>query len=77
MEGIFKKEQKQAGKHCTDTARKALQEGRMRLRNEQYKFAISQDFPKRYIQILKPIQAHSNEEYMEEKNVYIAKKLPF
>ncbi|MBW0541894.1 hypothetical protein O181_081609 [Austropuccinia psidii MF-1] len=77
MEVIFKKEKKQAGEHRADTARKALQEGCMRLRNEQYKFATSQDFPKRYTRILKPIQAHSDEEFMEDKNVYISNNLPF
>ncbi|MBW0580876.1 hypothetical protein O181_120591 [Austropuccinia psidii MF-1] len=77
MEGIFCKEQKQTGKHLFDNQRKYLQESCMRLRNERYKFAISQDFPKRYIRILKPIQAHSNEEYSQEKYLYIARKLPF
>ncbi|MBW0565963.1 hypothetical protein O181_105678 [Austropuccinia psidii MF-1] len=77
MEGIFRKEQKQTGKHRFDNQRKALQESHMRLINEQYKLAISQDFPKRYIRIVKPIQAHSNEQYIQEKEVYIARKLPF
>ncbi|MBW0580452.1 hypothetical protein O181_120167 [Austropuccinia psidii MF-1] len=77
MEGIFCKEQKKTGKHHFHHQRKALQESCRRLRNEKYKFAISQDFLKRYIRIVNPIQAHSNEEYSQEKEVYIARKLPF
>ncbi|MBW0564309.1 hypothetical protein O181_104024 [Austropuccinia psidii MF-1] len=77
MEGIFCKEQKQTGKHRFDNQKKALQESSMRLRNERYKLAISQDFPKKYIRIVKPIQAHSDEEYSQEKEVYISRKLPF
>ncbi|MBW0474534.1 hypothetical protein O181_014249 [Austropuccinia psidii MF-1] len=70
MEGIFCKEQKQTIKHRFDNQRKALQESHMR-------FSISQYFPKRYIRIVKPIQAHRNEEYSQEKEVYIARELPF
>ncbi|MBW0475619.1 hypothetical protein O181_015334 [Austropuccinia psidii MF-1] len=74
---IFNKEQVENGKHRKDNDRRALQESRTKLRDLRYRFAISQNFPKRYIRVLKPIQAHSDEEYVESKEVYVVRKLPF
>ncbi|MBW0527936.1 hypothetical protein O181_067651 [Austropuccinia psidii MF-1] len=47
------------------------------LRNTPYRFAINQNFPKQYIQVISPIQAHSDDEYYEPKNAHMARNLPF
>ncbi|KNZ46810.1 hypothetical protein VP01_6935g2 [Puccinia sorghi] len=43
------------------------------LRDKRYKFAVNNNFPKRYLEVIKPVQ----DEYFPEKDVYIVKKLPF
>jgi hypothetical protein len=41
------------------------------------KFATDHKFPKRYVEILKDISAHSDDEYYPPKGFYVVKKLPF
>ncbi|KAA1135919.1 hypothetical protein PGTUg99_032904 [Puccinia graminis f. sp. tritici] len=77
LANVLKKEKKEQGKHKNDEERKVLQTARERLRDKRYKFAINNNFPKRYTTIIKSIQAHSDDEYYPSKNVYIVKKLPF
>ncbi|MBW0529597.1 hypothetical protein O181_069312 [Austropuccinia psidii MF-1] len=48
-----------------------------KLQDVRYKFALNQNFPKQYIKVVTPVQAHSNEEYYSPKDIYIACKLPF
>ncbi|MBW0556947.1 hypothetical protein O181_096662 [Austropuccinia psidii MF-1] len=72
MAGIDRKEVNEKGTRQKKKERDALQKGRERLRDLQYKFAIRNDFPKQYQRILKPVQAHSDEEFYEEKEIYIA-----
>ncbi|KNZ51783.1 hypothetical protein VP01_3812g2 [Puccinia sorghi] len=79
---ICSKEKKESGKHIWDEERKVLQTARERvsclwLRDKRYKFAINNNFPKRYIEVIKPVQAHSNDEYFPRKQIYLVKKLPF
>ncbi|MBW0501550.1 hypothetical protein O181_041265 [Austropuccinia psidii MF-1] len=74
---IFNKEQVENGNNRKDNDRRALQESCTKLRDLRYRFAISQNFPKQYIRVLKPIQAHRDEEYVESKEVYVVRKLPF
>ncbi|MBW0560693.1 hypothetical protein O181_100408 [Austropuccinia psidii MF-1] len=74
---IFHKEQKDSGSHRHTNERKAIQGARQKLRDTRYRFAINQNLPKQYIQVISPIQAHSNDEYYEPKNAYIARNLPF
>jgi len=74
---VYSKEKKEKGKHRKDEERKALQTARERLRDRRYKFAVNQNFPKRYLKIIKPVQAHSDDEYFPKKEVYLIKKLPF
>ncbi|KAA1095104.1 hypothetical protein PGT21_035587 [Puccinia graminis f. sp. tritici] len=74
---IFDKEKKEEGKHFRDEERKVLQTARERLKEKRYKFAVNNNFPKRYLDIIKCVQAHSNDEFYPSKSVYIVKKLPF
>ncbi|KAG0138867.1 hypothetical protein CROQUDRAFT_102761 [Cronartium quercuum f. sp. fusiforme G11] len=77
MAQIYSKERKNEGKHAQDEERKVIQRARQRLRDHRYKFAVAHDLPKRYQDILDPINAHSDDEYFPKKDVYIVKKLPF
>ncbi|KAA1099778.1 hypothetical protein PGT21_020224 [Puccinia graminis f. sp. tritici] len=74
---IFDKEKKEQGKHFRDEERKVLQTARERLREKRYKFAVNNNFPKQYLEIIKCVQAHSDDEFYPSKSVYIVKKLPF
>ncbi|KAA1112136.1 hypothetical protein PGTUg99_007199 [Puccinia graminis f. sp. tritici] len=76
-QGISSKERKEEGKHDRDEKRKLLQTARERLRDRRYKFAVNNNFPKGYIEVIKPVQAHSDDKYFPDKEVYIVKKLPF
>ncbi|MBW0557526.1 hypothetical protein O181_097241 [Austropuccinia psidii MF-1] len=52
---ICNKEQVENRKHCKDNDRRALQESCTKLCDLRDRFAISQNFPKQYIRVLKPI----------------------
>ncbi|KNZ43988.1 hypothetical protein VP01_9637g1, partial [Puccinia sorghi] len=39
--------------------------------------AVNKNFPNRYLEVIKPVQAHSDNKYFPRKDVYIVNKLPF
>ncbi|MBW0560292.1 hypothetical protein O181_100007, partial [Austropuccinia psidii MF-1] len=73
----FHKEEKEKGATQKKRERGLLQKGRERLQDIRYKFAVSNDFPKRYQQILKTTQAYSDEEYCSNRKAHVAQRLPF
>ncbi|KAG0140621.1 hypothetical protein CROQUDRAFT_689816, partial [Cronartium quercuum f. sp. fusiforme G11] len=78
MAQIYSQEKKNEGKHAQDEERKVIQ-GHVKgyLQDHKYKFVVVHDLPKCYQDILDPIHAHSNDEYIPKKDIYIVKKLPF
>lgn len=48
-----------------------------KLRDVRYKFAVSNNLPERYQKILNDLDAHSDDEYIAEKDVYTVKKLVY
>ncbi|KNZ48743.1 hypothetical protein VP01_5441g1, partial [Puccinia sorghi] len=77
MAGIYAKGKKEKVKHTQDELKKSIPGCCQRLCKEQYKFAINNGFPKHYINILKDIKAHSNDEYNSKKDAYLFKHLPY
>ncbi|KNZ46350.1 hypothetical protein VP01_733g5 [Puccinia sorghi] len=65
------------GEHHKDKEKKVIQRAQGRLCDAHYKFAINNGFPKQYINIIKHIPSHRDNEYNASKNLYIFKKLPF
>ncbi|PLW21903.1 hypothetical protein PCANC_03367 [Puccinia coronata f. sp. avenae] len=74
---VANKEKKEEGKHFRDEERKVLQTAQERLKDRQYKFAVSHDLPKRYLKMINTVQAHSDNKYYPDKDIYVVKKLPF
>lgn len=73
----FNKERKESGKHDRDEEKKVIQRACQRLRDMRYKFVINQNLPKSYQTVVSQIQAHSDDEYIPDKDVYVVKKLPY
>ncbi|OAV85983.1 hypothetical protein PTTG_00350, partial [Puccinia triticina 1-1 BBBD Race 1] len=73
----YQKEKKQAGKNAQDATHKRISKNRERLRDAQKEFAILNKFPRRYVDILSQIGAHSDDEFDEQRNVYKIKTLGY
>lgn len=48
----------------------------LQLKDKRYKFAINNNLPKHYVNIINSIQANSDDKQYPKKGVYIVKKLP-
>ncbi|PLW38249.1 hypothetical protein PCANC_14910 [Puccinia coronata f. sp. avenae] len=70
-------EQGDQERHDCEEKRKVLQTAREQLCKRRFKFLVNHNFPKRYLDIIKPVQAHSDDEYFPDRDVYVVKKLPF
>ncbi|MBW0492138.1 hypothetical protein O181_031853 [Austropuccinia psidii MF-1] len=55
----------------------AIQMRRERLQDARKKYALTNNFPKRYIKVLDDINAHSDDEYIPNHRGYAIKTLPF
>ncbi|KNZ57825.1 hypothetical protein VP01_2063g8 [Puccinia sorghi] len=73
----YKKELKEKGKVAQEANNKKISKNRERLRDERRDFAILNKFPQRYREILEPITAHSDDEFVEGKGIYKIKTLPY
>ncbi|KAH9807674.1 hypothetical protein DFH28DRAFT_1146224 [Melampsora americana] len=65
----YKKEVKEEGKNVKDEERK--------LRDARFKFATNQGFKQRYLDLISPIDAHSDDEYSEKHHCHIVKTLDY
>ncbi|MBW0473705.1 hypothetical protein O181_013420 [Austropuccinia psidii MF-1] len=73
---IWKRETKESGAYQKDLERGIISKNRQRLQNSRYKFAVAQNLPKRYLKILAAIDAHSDDEFIEDAG-YVIKTLPY
>ncbi|KAA1108766.1 hypothetical protein PGT21_024836 [Puccinia graminis f. sp. tritici] len=73
----YKKENKEKGKLQKEVHHKNVQKNRERLAASRLEFATLNKFPQRYIKILTPIAAHSDDEVQEGKGFFKIKTLPY
>ncbi|EFP90246.2 uncharacterized protein PGTG_16524 [Puccinia graminis f. sp. tritici CRL 75-36-700-3] len=73
----YKKENKEKGKLTKEVQHKSVQKNRERLAASRLEFATLNKFPSRYIKILTPIAAHSDDEVQEGKGFFKIKTLPY
>ncbi|WAR59686.1 hypothetical protein PtB15_11B326 [Puccinia triticina] len=73
----FSKENKEPGKHAETVMVKNAARKRSRLAEARYKFAVANDFPKRYKDIIQDVAANSNDEWDEAGKCFVVKTLPF
>ncbi|PLW46368.1 hypothetical protein PCASD_05466 [Puccinia coronata f. sp. avenae] len=66
----YNKEKKQAGKLAKEARSKGVSKSRKRLQDARKNFAILNTFPKRYVNIISSIGAHSDDEYKEKHKIY-------
>ncbi|EGG03786.1 uncharacterized protein MELLADRAFT_78491 [Melampsora larici-populina 98AG31] len=69
MSAKYKKEAKEEGKNVKDEEKK--------LRDARVKFATNQGFKQRYLDLISPIDAHSDDKYSEKHNCHIVKTLEY
>ncbi|OAV95183.1 hypothetical protein PTTG_10009 [Puccinia triticina 1-1 BBBD Race 1] len=73
----FSKENKEPGKHAETVMVKNAARKQSRLAEARYKFAVANDFPKRYKDIIQDVAANSNDEWDEAGKCFVVKTLPF
>ncbi|MBW0575178.1 hypothetical protein O181_114893 [Austropuccinia psidii MF-1] len=67
MSERYKKKIKEAWKN--------LDEDQKRLAQRRYKFAVANDYPNRYLNVIKDINSHSDDEFFPEFKAYATKEL--
>ncbi|MBW0506695.1 hypothetical protein O181_046410 [Austropuccinia psidii MF-1] len=76
LEDRFKKEIKEIGKHVKTKLANKNQKNRDQLRDRREKFAVANNFPKRYRNIIANIHSHSDDE-VDGKGNFQIKTLPY
>ncbi|EGG07168.1 uncharacterized protein MELLADRAFT_86042 [Melampsora larici-populina 98AG31] len=69
----YQKEAKESGANQREEARKTSQRGRQRLRDTRFAYAGAKGFPTRYLSMLQHVEAHSDDEFDVERQVYVVK----
>ncbi|WAQ84372.1 hypothetical protein PtA15_4A825 [Puccinia triticina] len=77
MRQRFIREQKAPGKFAADEKRKVNQKNQDRLCKARYTFAVKHGYPRRYIDIIDELGAHSDDEYSPEHGFFKIKTLPY
>ncbi|KAG0147213.1 hypothetical protein CROQUDRAFT_91657 [Cronartium quercuum f. sp. fusiforme G11] len=65
----YKKETKEEGKNAKDDQKK--------LKNARFKHGVANDYPRRYLDILADIDAHSDDEWQPNLGFYVGKTLKY
>ncbi|KAA1127309.1 hypothetical protein PGTUg99_034577 [Puccinia graminis f. sp. tritici] len=73
----YNKEKKESGKIEKDSLKRKHQKNRERLRDERVAFARANKLPTRYIEMLLPVGAHSDDEESEKGKFWKIKTLPY
>ncbi|MBW0527744.1 hypothetical protein O181_067459 [Austropuccinia psidii MF-1] len=70
----YKHELKETGKYLKRKERQAVLWARLRLKNLCYTFGVAQKFPRHYLEVLKNVDAHSNEEHIPGSQKHLSSK---
>ncbi|OAV86979.1 hypothetical protein PTTG_29634 [Puccinia triticina 1-1 BBBD Race 1] len=73
----FSKENKEPGKQAETVMVKNAARKQSRLAEARYRFAVANNFPKRYKDIIQDVAANSNEKWNEAGKCFVVKTLPF
>ncbi|KAH9471667.1 hypothetical protein Pst134EA_005548 [Puccinia striiformis f. sp. tritici] len=73
----YQKEKRQVGSNAQDASHKRNSKNRERLRDARKDFAIINKFPKRYVDVLSHIGAHSDDEFDADRNIFKIKTLTY
>ncbi|KAI9610338.1 hypothetical protein KEM48_002524 [Puccinia striiformis f. sp. tritici PST-130] len=73
----YQKEKRRVGKNAEEATHKRIAKNRERLCDARKEFAIVNKFPKRYVDVLSHIGAHSDNEFNHQRNVHKIKTLGY
>ncbi|MBW0559816.1 hypothetical protein O181_099531 [Austropuccinia psidii MF-1] len=74
---IYKREMNESGSYAKYLEKGAISKNIQRLCKARYKFAVAENFSKRYLKVLAEIDSHSDDEFDEKAKGYIMKILPY